>query len=142
MNATVRDFMNTEIVYLREGARPDIALRPILDFGITAVPVLDDESRPVGVVSLRDLVAPDETKPRVTEAVVSIRSDAPMSLAARVLVEAGTHHLVVVDEQGRACGMLSALDVVRALTGMPARHPAAIERFGHEEAPSHARTRS
>jgi hypothetical protein len=38
------------------------------------------------------------------------------------------HHLVVVDGSGAAVGMLSSLDLLRALVGIPARHP---ETFPH-----------
>ena len=39
----VGDYMNPRLVYLREGDRPEVALRPMLDFGIHAVPILDDD---------------------------------------------------------------------------------------------------
>jgi CBS-domain-containing membrane protein len=36
------------------------------------------------------------------------------------------HHVVVTDESGKAVGMLSALDALRALIGEPPKHPAAF----------------
>jgi CBS domain-containing protein len=130
MTATVRDFMNPQLVYLAAGARPETAMQPILDFGITAVPVLDDEKRPVGVLSLRDLVHATGARPAVSESVVSVGVDEPLGAAARKLAEKGLHHVVVVDGEGRAVGMLSAVDVVRGLLGLEARHPSAIDAFG------------
>ena len=44
----VSDYMSTHIVYLREGDHAAIARRPMLDFGVNAIPVLDDELRPGG----------------------------------------------------------------------------------------------
>lgn len=129
MSVKVREFMNPELVYLREGSRPDIALQPMLDFGITAVPVLDEDGHPVGVVSLRALVQRDQ-KPRMEERVPSVRADETMENAARMLAESGAHHLVVVSERGRAIGMLSSLDALRALVGMAPEHPIAISSFG------------
>jgi len=126
---TVREIMNPTIVYLREGSRAAIALRPILEFGITAVPVLDEDEMPVGMVSLRDLVGAPDHRPEITRRVLSVREDATVEVAARQLAESGVHHLVVVDANGRAVGMLSALDVVRALAGLPPKHPAAITEF-------------
>jgi CBS-domain-containing membrane protein len=134
MGPTVRECMNTQLVYLRAGDRPRLALQPILEFGITAVPVLDDDERPVGVVSLRDLVDPRRRDALVTEAVATVGADEPIAAGARKLAEAGVHHLVVVDADGRAAGMLSALDVVRALVGMKAPHPPAIDSFGRRHA--------
>ncbi len=129
MTAKVRDFMNPKLVYLREGDRAELALKPILDFGITAVPVLNEDHEPVGVVSLRDLVNPARRGARITEHVESIGVDDTVANAARALTDADVHHLVVVDHNGRAAGMLSALDIVRALTGVTAKHPRAIDNF-------------
>jgi CBS domain-containing protein len=130
MRSTVREFMNAKLVYLREGDRTEIAKKPILDFGITAVPVLDDSHRPVGIVSLRDLVDPPGREgAHVREPVVSIAVDAPIATAAQVLAETNVHHLVVVDIEGKAVGMISALDVLRALVGLAPKHPRRIETF-------------
>ena len=114
----VSDFMSSEILYLDEGARLEHAKAAILDFGVTAVPVLDEEHRPVGVISLRDLVRTG--RPRMSSPARTIRQDAMLSHAAHMLAEENLHHVVVVDAMGRAVGMLSALDVLRALAGLPA----------------------
>lgn len=129
MASTVRDCMNPELVYLREGDRARLALQPILDFGISAVPVIDDDHRPVGTVALRELVDPKRHPDYVTTPAVTIAVDASIADAARALADHDAHQLVVVDVEGRAVGMLSALDVVRALAGLPARHPKAITTF-------------
>jgi Mg/Co/Ni transporter MgtE len=49
--STVRDFMNSRLVYLPEGTRPEVARNYILKFGITSVPVLNDAQQPVGSLS-------------------------------------------------------------------------------------------
>jgi CBS-domain-containing membrane protein len=130
MSTTVRDCMNPKVVYLQEGDRPDLALKPILDFGITAVPVVDDDHKPVGIVAIRDLVGPKRCDKWASRPATMIGIDAPVAVAARALADNDTHELVVVDGAGRAVGMLSALDVVRALLGLAAKHPRAIETFG------------
>jgi CBS domain-containing protein len=127
MNKTVRDFMNPELVYLSEGQREEFALGPILELGITAVPVLDEDHRPVGVVSLRDLVDGHRRGARTTATVETIAIDATIDAAALALTDADVHHLVVVDGSGRAAGMLSAVDIVRAFLGIAPKHPKAIE---------------
>lgn len=123
----VSDYMNTHIVYLREGDHVAIARRPMLDFGVNAIPVLDDEQRPVGVLHLRDLV--DERRPHVARTASTIEATSTLDEAARKLAAEDVHHLVVVDEHGVAVGMLSALDVVRGLVGAPANHPQTIRKF-------------
>jgi CBS-domain-containing membrane protein len=129
MSNTVRDCMNPQLVYIREGDRADLALRPILDFGITAVPVIDDEHRPVGTVSIRELVDPRRHGEWVTTPMATISLDVPIAVAARTMAEGDLHQMVVLDAEGRAAGMLSALDVVRGLLGLAAKHPKAIAAF-------------
>lgn len=128
MTATVADIMNAKLLYILEGDRLSLARTQILKFGVTAVPILDEAHRPVGVVSLRDLVREDELV-QATAPVSTVRSQASLADGARRLVELDVHHLVVVDDDGVAVGMVSALDFVRALVGAPAHHPAAFERY-------------
>lgn len=78
MSLLVSDVMNPEIFHLRAGDSAEDALHGLLAFGIAGAPVLDEEGRPIGMVSLRELAA----------------------------------------------GNVSALDLLRALLGLPASHPA------------------
>lgn len=128
MPPTVQTFMNPRLVYLREGDRVQVALRPLLELGITAVPILDEDHKPVGIISLRDLVDKSGGRPRIRDDVRSILATASIDEAARLIVDASLHHLVVVDEAGLAVGMISTLDVLRALIGREPRHPKSIER--------------
>lgn len=125
---TVADIMNPKVLYIREGDRLTLARRKILEFGVTAVPILDDTHRPVGVVSLRDLDK-DPERPSTSGTVVSVRGDASVEDAAKKLADENVHHLVVIDELGVAIGMVSSLDVVRAFVGMPASHPSTFDRY-------------
>ena len=126
--------MNRELFAIRPEEKAEPVLEAILEFGITAVPVLDATRKPVGVVSLRDLVRKDRRSRRMTTPAATVAEGASIPDAGRALVAANVHHLVVVDEAGRATGMLSAMDVVRGLLGIPAQHPRSFphrdERFG------------
>lgn len=125
--ATVADIMNAKLLYIREGDRLSLARGQILRFGVTAVPILDDAHRPVGIVSLRDL-SPDEDQVRVSTPVITVRADAPVGEGARLMAERDLHHLVVVDARGAAVGMVSSVDFLRALLDLPVRHPAPFEK--------------
>ncbi len=130
MKRTVADIMNRDLLYLAEGTRAELAREPILAFGVTAVPVLDEEGRPVGIVSLRDLLTGDAPR-KATSPAFSLVSTTTVESAARALVETDYHHLVVIDEEsGRAVGMVSSVDLLRAMLDMPARHPKAFPAFG------------
>jgi len=128
MAPTVQTYMNPRLVYLREGDRLQVALRPLLDLGITAVPILDEDHKPVGIISLRDLVDKRGGPPHMKEDVRTIVATASIDAAAKMLVAVNLHHLIVVDDDGLAVGMLSALDILRALVGAEPKHPTAIER--------------
>jgi CBS domain-containing protein len=122
----VEDVMSRDLVYMSEDSHLKLALPQILRFGITAVPVLDSAHRPIGVVSLRDVVSGSEPADAMTSPAHVISSKATIDEAARALAATDIHHFVVVDGGGRAVGMVSSLDLLRALVGAPARHPAAL----------------
>lgn len=51
----------------------------------------------------------------MTPTPIEIAPDAPLPEAARMMVEYGIHHLAVTERHHRFLGVLSALDVVRAM---------------------------
>ena len=54
----------------------------------------------------------------------SVRTTDELALAARVLADQPAAHVIVVDPRSETpVGVLSRLDVVRALAGFPERHP-------------------
>ena len=126
MALTVRDVMNPQLLYVDEDDPLDLARSKILGFGVSGVPVLDRSFRAIGFVSLRDFSADGKTA-RVTRPAVTVRPDESVADAARRLVERNLRHLVVVDEHGVTKGVLSALDLVRALSGLEPRHPARFD---------------
>jgi CBS-domain-containing membrane protein len=124
---TVADIMNPKLLYVRDEDRLTLVRRKILQFGVTAVPVLDEGHRPVGVVSLRDCVTEEE--PKMSSPAKTVRAGATIVEGGRALADANVHHLVVVDDRGVAVGMVSALDLVRAFVERPARHPASFDHY-------------
>lgn len=128
MSLTVADIMNPKLLYISVGDRPSLARGKLLEFGVTAVPVLDEDHRPAAIVSLRDLAHADDGRSD-EEPVRVVNGGASVEDGARVLAECGTHQLVVVDDSGRAIGMVSAVDFVRGLLGVPAAHPHSFDRF-------------
>jgi len=116
--------MNREVLMLR----PEMALHDanhlLRSFGVGAAPVVGDDGKPLGVLSVRDsLDTEGHTKDRMTRPALCISSSALVEDAARRLAETNVHHLVVVDSSGGTVGMLSSLDLLRALLGMPTPHP-------------------
>ena len=126
MSLTVRDIMNPQLLYVSDGDATEVVCAKLLRFGVTGAPVLDASYRPTGFVSLRDIAA-NGTSFRVSRPVVTAKDDTPLDDAARAMADADLRHLVVVDRGGRAVGVVSALDFVRALSGLPPRHPPRFE---------------
>lgn len=126
MSLTVRDVMNPQLLYVDEDDPLDLVRAKILAFGVSGVPVLDRAYRATGFVSLRDFSA-DGTRARITRPAVTVHPDESVEDAARRLVERNIRHLVVVDDRGFTKGVVSALDLVRALSGLAPRHPARFD---------------
>ena len=132
MAKTVDEIMNKELFAVRPADLAEDVIGLISAMGITGAAVIDADGRPVGQVSLRDLLRAEGRRP-VAELMVSpagtILSTETIENAARHLAEKNRHRLVVVDEEGRAVGMVSALDVIRGMVGMPAVHPPSFPHF-------------
>jgi len=126
MSLTVRDIMNPQLLYVSEDDEPFAVLAKLVHFGVTGAPVLDRMYRPVGFVSLRDF-STDGATMRVSRPAVTTLDDVPIEAAARALADANLRHLVVVNDAGRAVGVVSAIDLVRAFAGVPSRHPARFD---------------
>jgi CBS domain-containing protein len=135
MAIRVKEIMNREVFSLHPGDSADDALADLVALGITGAPVVDGEGRPLGVVSLRDLAGRREGETAgalMTRPAAVVRDEDPIAEAGRLLAGTGYHRLVVIDGDGRAVGIVSALDVVRGLLGVPAVHPAAFPHLDPE----------
>jgi CBS domain-containing protein len=134
MARLVHEIMNHELfAFAREDAPAD-ALGYLAALGILAAPVLDDARRPIGFVSVRDLISDARAGTvgeRMSTPVLSITGEQEIAEAGRIMGEKGVHHLVVVDAEGIAVGIVSTIDVVRGLLGMPTPHP---DGFPHRDA--------
>lgn len=87
---------------------------------------------PWGVVSDFDLLRAAETvdvadapaREVARTPVVMVAADQPLGHAAELMAERAISHLLVVEPQSRRpFGVISTLDVARALAGFPERHP-------------------
>jgi hypothetical protein len=135
MAATVGEIMNRELFSVRPEESADRALRYVLALGITGVPVLDAGGRPLGVASFRDLLRAEREAPverAMTSPAAVVRWWADIGEAARMIAQTGYHRLVVIDDAGKAIGIVSTLDVLRGLIGAPAPHPAAFPHYDRE----------
>lgn len=124
MASFVREIMNPEVFTVTADSRAKDVLEALLEYGVTAAPVVDDARRPIGVTSLRDLLRDEGNQSHISAPAITVGIDAKVDDAARVMAENGLHHLIAVGADGRVAGMVSSLDVVRAMVGFPVQHPA------------------
>lgn len=136
MARTVQEIMNRELFAIRPDLPVAQARGVLRSLRVGAAPVLDDTQRPLGVLSVRDLLDAEGTAgERMTRPAICVDGSTSIEEAARRLAGTSMHHLIVVDGGGAAVGMVSTLDFLRALLGMPAHHP---ETFPHWDEATHA----
>ncbi|MBI4817409.1 MAG: CBS domain-containing protein [Deltaproteobacteria bacterium] len=141
----VRDFMSKEVIAIEEGTSIDTAIWLFKTERISGAPVIDEARRPIGVVSLRDLleVAPNDDGighrryHRIRAGHVVVHDDSseggrgPVERlmtrevrtveAALPITEAAQRmvklgiHRFVVVDEGLLVGMISSLDLLRGL---------------------------
>jgi CBS-domain-containing membrane protein len=141
----VRQYMQRGMRYVGMRMRADQIVQFMWDAGLTEVPVLDDAKRPVGLISLGELIASgragesredarsmlalrDSTpwlegsqreSKRVEDIMVfgipTVHQSLPLSRAAARMLRSERECLVVVDDQGVAVGSLAMADVMRWL---------------------------
>ncbi|BDG08025.1 CBS domain-containing protein [Anaeromyxobacter paludicola] len=91
----------------------------LLERDLDALPVVDAEGRPLGIVSKTDLLRPGAGDATVfdgmTHAALTVPEGAPVSEAASLMAANGVHQLPVVDGEGKVVGLLGSLEVLRWL---------------------------
>jgi CBS domain-containing protein len=109
------------------------------EHGVSALPVVDDHGRPIGVVSEADVLAKQEfhggldelphgdragrerwyraqgrnAAEVMTTPVRCVHADEPVTAAARLLAEAGIRRLFVIDRDSHLVGVVSRRDLLR-----------------------------
>jgi len=149
MTLLVRDIMTHDVFAVAPDTNLTTVARLLSERSISGAPVIDSESRPVGVISRSDLIRPigkgasdgpgksifylvtndatvvtsaEVTCTRVGIAsdvmqrfVLSVTPDRSVMDAVRLMVADEVHRLLVVEE-GKLVGILSSMDVMKALT--------------------------
>lgn len=137
LHRTIRDVMTQDVVT----ARPETTFKEIIELlhrnDITAVPVVDENGRPVGVVSEADLIRSEADKPEglhraalrlrphdrtrahaetaqglMTSPAITAQPEWSIVKAARVMNHQKLKRFPVVDETGRLIGIVSRVDLL------------------------------
>jgi CBS-domain-containing membrane protein len=125
----VAELMHSPVTTVRMDSTIRDAVVTLVDEHISAVPVVDNKGRMVGVLSTTDLLeaesaATDRTardqlfddaivKDLMTPRILTIPGDADVRDAAQQMLYAGVHRLFV-EYDGKLVGVISQTDLVRA----------------------------
>ncbi len=115
---TVADIMTREVLTLRPEAPVEQAALELILSGVHGAPVEDASGRVVGVLSTTGLLSAGGGK-AVEDAMTPIlfavlESDHALYAAKRML-ETGSHRVVVLAATGRLVGVVTPMDVMRAV---------------------------
>ena len=126
----VADLMQTEVLTVRPEAAVTEIVVSLADAHVSALPVVDDCGRILGVVSSTDVIAAEaeaedqvareslfestQAREIMTPQAWTISPEADVKDAARQMLYADVHRLFVVAER-RLVGVLSTTDIVRAI---------------------------
>ncbi len=119
MTVQVRDYMVLEVEHLPSSTTVGEAIRRLTRSRHHGLPVTDAEGRLVGFVSAKELLrhAGDRDLPlarMIRPGTYTATPETGLDDAARIMFRFGLRDLPIIDGQGRLCGVLSNLDVVRS----------------------------
>ncbi len=121
------DLMTIDPVVVAVDAPIEEAERLMRTYRVSGLPVTDEDGALVGVVSqtdfvhldspdVRSLIRHESSRIRVGEVMsrppVTVAMTTPLLQAARMMSDERVHRVVVVDDQQRPIGVLSAIDFV------------------------------
>lgn len=130
---TAADLMTRHVVSIAEDAPIGEAIATLVDRGFSGAPVVNAAGRPVGVISLSDIVVHDRNRggydlPIVvtcedptlvrdvmTPAVCAVRPHTPAAEVIEEMVLLRVRRLFVTDADGVLVGVVAASDIVRHL---------------------------
>ena len=120
MNVKVSELMTEAVVTIQPHKSVEHARGVLERNKVSAVPVVDAEGRPIGIVSTTDLVpdlkAGSPISTIMTEKVYTVPQYDDVSVAARVMRNHKIHRVVVTHEQ-KVVGVLSAFDLLKLVEG-------------------------
>ena len=119
--STVSELMSRGVVTMTAGTELHQALETLRESNFHHLPVVDEESRLVGLVSDHDLLGRDGTlEERMVKRVLTATPDTGLQEATEALVEERFHSLVVIDKERRPMGMITSFDILSFLVAHPA----------------------
>lgn len=126
MTKTISDIMRKKLISVEESASVQEAAKKMLDKNISSLVVVDENSRPIGLVTERDLVrkvciqdaytSKVITKEIMSSPLITIESKSSLSEAIDTMLQNNVRHLLVVDisNADKPVGIVTPLDFTRS----------------------------
>ncbi len=131
MATTISDLTRKKLITIEESASVQEAAKKMMDKNISSLVVVDENSRPIGLVTERDLVrkvciqdaytGKITTKEIMSSPLITIKSRSSPSEAIDAMLQNNVRHLLVVDnnktlddKEDRPIGMITPLDFTRS----------------------------
>ena len=118
MDVAVSEVMEPHVLVVMPDDKVAYVREVMLGKKIHAVPVFDEEDRPLGIVTATDLIdAPHDemdVADIMTREVATVSQDNPVSVAARMMRDRRVHHLLVTSGD-EIVGILSSFDLLRVV---------------------------
>jgi CBS domain-containing protein len=117
---TARDLMTVPVHSIHEDAVAADAAAQLIELQIGRLLVTDHDGKPVGVISVSDLVAVLGARSGerrcvrdvMSQAMVTCLPDTSIEAAAIAMTERRSRSIVVIDEQGKAAGVITGIDLL------------------------------
>ena len=119
MSVRVRDYMVLEVEHLTESTTVGEAIEKLTRSRHHGLPVTDHDQKLVGFVSAKELLRNADHRDRPLSQIIrpgtyTAHPDMALDDVARIIFRFGLRDLPIVDGQGRLCGVISNLDIVRS----------------------------
>ncbi len=121
MDEGIKGFMTSKIISIDEAAKITDAIKKMVDHNIGSIVVRRDDEY-VGILTERDILrtinkeniySPDLTVGKIMSSpLITIRSDALMNKAIKLMEEKGVRRLLV-EEDGNIIGIITRKDIIR-----------------------------
>jgi CBS domain-containing protein len=117
----VKDIMSREVFTVSSEATLDELMFELDAELVSGAPVTDACGKVIGVVTKSDLaragkpLAMTRVREVMTDHVFSVDPEQPASVAVQLMAEKGVHRVVVAPEGGQPRGIVTSMDVVRAV---------------------------
>ena len=128
----VRSLMTAPVLTVEPDTAVEEVADAMLEEGIRSIVAVDDEDRPIGILTSTDFVrivsegTPKDTTTvgdHMTTDIVTTSPDRPIPEVANEMVERGVSHFPVIDDDGEVIGIITATDLTDFIAGMAVREP-------------------